>query len=275
MKKYQKSLHLACAITALTGLSASAQVIAFGSATEYADNFVGVSNNANTVWATDGGGGGYLSSQASSATVIVFNENDNGAAGANQAAGTFDAPRQTFGSTSGFTLTADFQAGGSGNGKSFGFYTKVNDAATVGYSVLFRLDTGSIGDIRFFDSNGNPSTGAVGSSLGTTGISELSLNTWYTVQLNVVDTASSVIFNASIWQTGVGDINNPLATATATDTTSPVLGAGQYGARISSDNALMLADNIGVVPEPSTFALLGGMIALGCVLLRRRLRADG
>jgi hypothetical protein len=56
-----------------------------------------------------------------------------------------------------------------------------------------------------------------------------------------------------------------------TDNTAAVLGAGQWGFRASTANSgTMLIDNVGIIPEPGTLALVG--VALGSMLLFRRRR---
>lgn len=173
---------------------------------------------------------------------------------------TINTPYNTFGGTTAFTIQADyFQSNPQGGpaGTSFGFYVKAASSATptTAYAAIFRL-TDSAADFRVFDSGGNPSTSGVGTQLGSTQTynAGFAANTYFTLKLEVVDVGSNVQFTGSIWNQGGAVIKT---FTSITDTSSAVLGAGQVGFRWSNDGGSNTRiDNYGVVPEPSTWALL-------------------
>jgi hypothetical protein len=264
---------LASSLILSLAASLQAAVITFDTAADFNNNFVETVNGANTVWNSNG----YLvKTTDNAATGLVFNLNDNDPAGTNRASGTYDNPRNLTGGTDAMTFKADFQFSGANNGNSLGFYLKMPDATgqttpSGGYAILFRTNTGG-GEVRFWDysTNNNIGTAAVNGATPTNTQSfdggTLVSGTWYTAQVEMQDVGGQVVFSASLFETGVGQIG---ATKQWIDTTSPVLGAGQWGMRLSTAGGhTMLVDNVSVIPEPGTLVLLG--VALGAVLLFRR-----
>ncbi|MGZ0656358.1 PEP-CTERM sorting domain-containing protein [Coraliomargarita sp. W4R72] len=67
---------------------------------------------------------------------------------------------------------------------------------------------------------------------------------------------------------GGGTAFNPIATIT--DSSSAYLG-GYAGFTHANDTGTYTFDNFSAIPEPSTYALIGGTLALAFVMTRRRL----
>jgi hypothetical protein len=219
--------------------------------------------------------GGYLvrtDTGAGTATSTIFNTHATGGS-AGSGGTTINSPYDTFGGSSGITLQVDYyqanpQPGPAGT--SFGFYVKAAQSTTptTGYAAIFRL-TDSGADFRVWDSDSNPSIAGVGTQLGSTQFYNVGFAaaTYYTLKLQVIDVGSTIQFTGSIWNQGGALIK---AFTTVTDTTSAVLGAGQVGFRFGNDGGSeSRIDNLTIIPEPNTAALLGG---LGTMLLLRRRR---
>jgi hypothetical protein len=184
-------------------------VITFDAADEFNNNFRQVNNPGSTLWTT----GGFLTKTTNTAFTAVYNINDNGTAGTNQAASTYDNPRTLIGGSEAFTLSADFQTSNLNTGNSFGFYVKIPDATanttpSGGYAVLFRLDdngstAGGNIDVRFYDysTSNNIGNAGVGTVTSTQTISSTPgpVDTWYTAQLTVQDVGSDVAFTATVF----------------------------------------------------------------------------
>lgn len=90
--------------------------------------------------------------------------------------------------------------------------------------------------------------------------------------VNNFDNASSAteigIFNDDDWSTGpVGSIAGDTWDTAQIGTVENVIFGSQTASGGYADGALF---STAAVPEPSAYALLGGLLALGCVMLRRR-----
>ncbi|MGZ0656353.1 PEP-CTERM sorting domain-containing protein [Coraliomargarita sp. W4R72] len=88
-------------------------------------------------------------------------------------------------------------------------------------------------------------------------------------RLSVTSTVSgtSNIMSFSITEVGGSTIFN--ATTTVTDSTDAYLG-GYGGLSNGNDGGTYVYDNFSAIPEPSTYALLAGSLALAVVTIRRR-----
>jgi len=275
--------HPALLLLALAPALLPAQVmIDFNSSGDYDTRFVEVEGGSSTSH-NIAGGNISRSTVATTSTVAIYNANATGGVGGSGGT-TFNATRQTYGGSmanmTAFVIQSDIQFGALTSGlpssTSFGFYTKVPTGEASGYAGLFRLGSTAGADFRLFDSNGNPDTAAVGSSLGslTANTTQLGFtptaNTWYTLRLQVADVGSDVAFTASITDIAA---NVTYTLGTLTDTSSAVLGAGQAGFRLSVNTGgttPVYVDNfaISMVPEPGTaLTLLTGFAALA---VRRR-----
>lgn len=268
-----KFLQIIPVLTLLIGVGAShADFVSFNDNASYDENFVERNNGAFV----SRNAGGYLSLNNTGAgipTAVIYNSEATGGSGGSGGT-TINTPYNTFGGNTAFTIQADYyqtNPQGGPAGTSFGFYVKGTNSSTptTAYAALFRL-TDSGADFRVFDSNGNPSTSGVGTLLGTqTHNAGFASNTYYTLKLEVVDVGANVQFTGSIWNQGGAVIRT---FTTITDTTAPVLGAGQVGFRWSNDGGSdSRIDNFSVVPEPTTIAMLTGGLGFlfGCCKRRR------
>jgi hypothetical protein len=137
------------------------------------------------------------------------------------------------------------------------------DATTVSFS----MNVGDRGNQNFAGFqlslfSGTPGTGADDADLsGVTLLDETSyLNA---ATFGFTDTSGTI--NSTSYTTANLDISG----AADGDTIWLYLSAN----RTDGGSGHTLIDNIAVVPEPSTYALYGGLMALGLVMLRRRLRS--
>ncbi|TSJ77541.1 PEP-CTERM sorting domain-containing protein [Rariglobus hedericola] len=167
-------------------------------------------------------------------------------------------------------------------GTSVGFITNITGG--VGYLAVFRLNTTggvSTADFRIFKGAKTDGT-SVGAQVGSTvTLNSASLNsaifnstTFYTISLNVNAVAgTSIGFTGSILDSSNSSIIG--AFGTISDST-PTFGGTSVALRLGTggNNVMTSVDNLvlttSAVPEPSTYALLGGLGALGFVLSRRR-----
>lgn len=125
-----------------------------------------------------------------------------------------------------------------------------------------------------------PEAGIAGGGLdiGTIGVTANATNT-FTIDLKTFSGTAGGGMKVEAWAGNAllgnsGDINAPGSFADWTsftfdwfvpDGTEKMIFVPLWGA-----NSVVGYDNVGVVPEPSTFALLGGLAALGVVMYRRR-----
>jgi hypothetical protein len=267
-----KDSHLPLIVSASLAMAgaASALTIDFDNPADYDNNFYELTFPANAAWS--GNNGGTLEKiSGNSATVAILNTTASGGIAGSGGTGASVLNNDIFSNP---TMQADFATPALAvAGDSLGFFTKVNATATSAYFAVFRMTGTGSADFRVFDTDTvNPSTGALGTTpvfaQNFTGIpaGSFATGTFYTFRLEVQDVGSNVQFTGFISTQGGAAIGNPVS---FTDTTSPVLGAGQVGFRFgSSSPAITAYDNIIVVPEPASGALLGMGLLAG--LLRRK-----
>jgi hypothetical protein len=181
-----------------------------------------------------------------------------------------------------FTVTVDGKFTNlNGGGDSIGIITN-NTGGTSGYVGIFRILNTTTADFRLFEGV-NTTTGSLGSNLTSTALTlkgTFSKDTFYTFSLAVdVTSATSVTFTASILDTSSGSI---IGTFTSVVDNSASLGGStnQIGLRLGTNGIgtnYTTVDNLQIitasaVPEPATYALFGGLMALGAVSFRRRRR---
>jgi hypothetical protein len=266
MRKRHPTATLASAVVAVVLLSnavTSAQTtvapITFSTASDYTSNFRQTIAEGNLSSGVDSGVYRVLSNSTQSSSVLSLYDTTPGD-------GT--ATRNTFLNE---TVRSDFRIVGAGG--SFGLLVRVSSTDATSYLGLINIDSSSTNDqIRLFDSTPANSM-TVSSTLhnSTTSSSVLSLNTWYTLSLTAANNATSGV-DLTLQVFAQGTDTNPLLSAVVTDTSSPLLSAGQIGVRMYStagSGRSTATDNFTVVPEPASLGLLA---ILPPVLLPRRRR---
>lgn len=214
--------------------------------------------------------GGLVRLNAGSRQEIIF---DSAASGAiSNRAGTGGS--NTDNAFTNFNLTVDSRVVNSSN--NFGARLLVNDAESSGYTILMLGN----GNVRLYDSDGDPSSGSLGTQIGTDqSLTDFSFNAanYYRLSVDVNTGASQVDFAVNVFDLGNSSSGAPVAigsTLNFTDTTSPILSGGQVGAtwNTGSNNQLWTGFSATAVPEPSAFGLILGIVAFGCIVNRRRSR---
>lgn len=253
--------------------SASAISLNFDVATDYEDNFWGPSNRTLSSWDASGD---ITKAIPSSTNTLVFNSNAIGG-GSNLAGTAAGVPLDKFDN---FVYQVDVSMSVFSTGNSFGFYTKLNDAANSGDLAIFRFSNGSSADFRMYV-GGNPTSGN-GLGSNTTPVttqtfaptSNFTTDTYYTFRLEVEDVGNDVEYRASIWTTGVSPTQ--IGSTLNYTYTDGNIGLGQVGLRLSASNGSsgsLRFDNyqINAIPEPAYLAtMLCGFISLVAILRRRK-----
>jgi hypothetical protein len=166
-----------------------------------------------------------------------------------------------------------------GGGDSIGIIT--HSTGTTGYTSIFRFTSATTVDFRVFEGI-NASSGSLGTNLTPTALTAtasetLVANQFYTFSLSVnVTSPTSITFSASVLDAITGDV---IASFTDFTDSSATLGgsSNQVGLRLGTNGSVTnytTVDNftLSTIPEPASFALLGGLGALGLVATRRRRR---
>ncbi|MDF3056138.1 MAG: hypothetical protein K0R17_353 [Rariglobus sp.] len=239
-----------------------AATINFNAASDYTSNFTPAFSSGNAVvWES-----------------ANLRKNDNGGASGTTSMVLFN----TAATSANFSLKMDLRFDASlnafsQNGLSGGFLTHV--AGGTGYVTIFRLTGTTTADVRIFEGI-NTSTGAVGTQIGSSTITRSS-GTWsessyYTVNLDVVNSGGSVAFTGSVLSSADASVFGTFTTIT--DNTPTNVSALNVGFRLGvTQNDIIRMDNFtltsSAIPEPSTYALLGGAGVLGLAIWNRRRRS--
>lgn len=269
MKFYPRLLLVAstCVLTATLG----ATTITFDTASDYTNNFTPkfTSNSGAAVVfsPTRLDSLSKFDSSKSTASFVLFNT---------QAAST------SFTMSADVTLTPStgantgYAAAGS---LSFGFLTNIG--TDNGYAALFRFTGTNTADLRIFKGV-NATTGALGSVDPVNSATTITLansatwgaDTYYRLSLDVLNTTSAISFTGSVLTTG----NTVLGTFTTYIDNTPVSVSNTtvgFRAGVGPSDVVRI-DNFSIptsaIPEPSTYALLGGASVLGLAFLTRRQR---
>ncbi|HSI07728.1 MAG TPA: PEP-CTERM sorting domain-containing protein [Rariglobus sp.] len=277
-------LHILVALTALTmgaASSARAATIGFDASTDYTNNFFQSNITAGS------GTLGYASAYAG--TTPVNSTYGTGVVsyvttGSGTAVFVYDTtpdatPNNLFTSA---TVDLDFSMSAANTSIAVYFGSNSRTGATAD-TAIFNLNTNGNGDdtLRFFTGGivGGTSGGNVGTQFGTTTTATgggWTINTIYHLKLEityVTGTTANVTFTISDPYTSSGALSSISATATGITVAS---GGGEIAFRSgalggATNNTL---DNIGItssaIPEPSTYALLGGAGVLSLALVSRR-----
>lgn len=184
-------------------------------------------------------------------------------------------------------VTVEFDFSTSVFNSSFGVFFGGTTRANANLA-LFNVNNSSNNDqLRIFNgndwslatgTNGNTSATAASVLLSDTVVSSSTNNGWtinktYHAVLNInytSTTAATITYTISDPSSGLASVS-----ATATGFTVPASG-GEIGLRtgFSASGGTLTIDNVQIytsaIPEPSTFALLGGLATLGFAITRRR-----
>jgi hypothetical protein len=256
---------LACGFIATQGRAATTTFDFSG--TQYADNFT---ETANAGAISNSGGAVVVNNVSSLAGIVTYNTPFPSA------------------NTDAFTLKIDGKFStipSSFGGDSFGFMTNISGG--TGYMAVFRISTNgtSQADFRLFEGAKTDGSG-VGLQIGSTVVlnsanlaTTFASGTFYTFNLDVSVTPgspNSISFTGSILNATSGSV---IGTFTTVSDSTATLGGTTVGLRVGTQgnvNNFTTVDNFqlitSAVPEPSSFALFGGLGALGLVLSRRRIR---
>lgn len=183
--------------------------------------------------------------------------------------------------TTSYSLKADVVfAGTYGPASALGFGFVTNIGTNAGYLAIFRFTGTNTADFRVFEG-----TSTASSTIGTL-VNDLTPNqsftrssgtwsttTYYTLNLDVVNTGTSISFTGSVLTTG-GVVLGTFGTYTETSPLASVsdtsvgfrMGVNQYET-VRMDNFTVTPSPI---PEPSTYVLIGSIGALGFACWRRR-----
>ncbi|CAM2920592.1 PEP-CTERM sorting domain-containing protein [Rariglobus hedericola] len=177
-----------------------------------------------------------------------------------------------------YTLKADvaFNGAFTATSSSFGFLTNIG--TNNGYTAVFRFTGANTADFRVFEGT-SATTGAIGTQVNSLqtftlgGPATWSNTTYYTLNLDVLNTGSSISFTGSILTTG-GTVLGTFGTYTETTPLSVSNTIVGFRMGVNSQETVRM-DNFSVtaIPEPSTYALIGGAGVLGLALCTRRKRA--
>ncbi len=248
-------------LTAVVVVPLKAATYTFDTATDYTGNFTAAFNSgANALtWSNTNPFGNHVAKYDPTTASSTYSILNSPAA-----------------STS-YTLKADVVFNGPiiATSPSFGFLTNIG--TNNGYVAIFRLTGTTTADFRVFEGV-NASTGTVGTEVNnqtfTLSSGTWSSTTYYTLKLDVLNTGSAISFTGSMLTTG----GSSLATFSTYTETSPLNSASNtsvgFRMGVNADTAVRM-DNFSLtaIPEPSTYALLGGAGMLGLALCTRRKRA--
>lgn len=229
--------------------------------TQYPNNFRVLNANGATISQTANGvANDFMRSVNGSGASVVYDANGS----------TAGISSFTVSSTASLTVSADVSFNTGNN--SFGIYIVNASNEAQGYLAIFNVNASGANDQIRFASNAAPST----SGAGTLGAGSFANNA------DVGIAANSLFSNISLTY-GINESNNPVLTLTAgsqtssislTSITSPFTNV-EIGFRFGSSAGTVAMDNLVIstasaVPEPSSFAALAGIAALGVCFTRRR-----
>ncbi|HSI10168.1 MAG: PEP-CTERM sorting domain-containing protein [Rariglobus sp.] len=254
---------LLLALTAAAAISLNAATVTFDSAADLSTNFT-AGFNSGTAAAWNTGNGGTAVKYDTGVSVLIFNS----AAASTSYTIKADVNFQPNNST--------FTPGGSAMG--VGFFTNIG--TNDGYAAIFRFTGTNTADFRLFE-GANASTGTLttqitaANSTFTLASGTWSTSSFYTLSLDVVNTGSSIAFTGTVLTTGGAVLGT---FSTYTDLTPSSVSNTSVGVRLGAGAADRVAlDNFSIptsaIPEPSTYALIGGAGVLGLALCTRRKRA--
>lgn len=158
------------------------------------------------------------------------------------------------------TITSD--AGGIFNINGGDFDAKAYNAGSSGTGTVNVDSASATIDIAATSTFGASSVMSFDFNAGS------SVSTWNTAGLSITSGATLGIVGASALSEGTYDLLAYSGVLTGSFTTGTIsgLGAGLSGSILSDGDSVYL----NVIPEPGTYALLGGLLALAHVMLRRR-----
>lgn len=250
-------------LLSLSSLHAATTTVDF-SGTQYADNFTETANAANMTASS-----GVLNMTTSTGSISGI--------------ALYNSPVVSL-NTDDFTLQLDAKFNvfpSSLGGTSVGFMTNISGG--TGYLAVFRLNTtGGVNsaDFRLFEGAKIDGT-TVGTQVGSTlTLNAAALNsttfnstTFYSLRLDVNATAgTSISFSGSILNSSNSSV---IGTFASVEDSTPTFGGTAVALRLGTggNNITTSVDNFSVttaIPEPASFAALGGVAVLGLAATRRR-----
>jgi hypothetical protein len=150
--------------------------------------------------------------------------------------------------------------------------TRFTTAVTISKNGIFEID-GNGGNIQFNNASASAVTmgeGTISYKLGATGVSAIT-NLGSGGSFNIAS-GSKLVIDASNYTGGISDIDlvtsytNIVGSFTESNISITGLEAG-LSASITYDTGQVA---LSIIPEPGTYVMLGGLFALGFVMMRRR-----
>lgn len=225
----------------------------FETAGQVTGNFRVANTNFATFGQTSNGAANDFMTVSGTASATVVYDANGAAAGVS-----------TFNVSQSHPLTVSADVSFPANTTSFGIYIINNADPTQAYLALFNLDSGN--DRIRFSSNATPNNSGAGSlSTGTVPDAGFTFGTLTNISLTYSINASN---NPVLTMTAGSQSNSIAFTAINTPFTDV-----QVGFRITSNAGTVGIDNLSIstIPEPSTFAVVAGVVAVGAVATRRRI----
>lgn len=269
MKLYSRFL---LALTATLPAAVHAATFTFDSASDYTSNFTpGFTSNTGS-----GGTAPFWNGSTYPGHMVKFDATGSGSA-------SFATLNQAAAGTS-YTVKADVlfsPTNGTYSAGALSFSFLTNIGTDNGYAAIFRFTGSNTADFRIFEGV-NATAGTLGTQVfGATPAQTITLSsgtwsttTFYTLSLDVLNTGTAISFTGSVLTTGgavLGTFN------TYTDSTPSSVANTAVGFRMGvGATDVLRMDNFSIptsaIPEPSTYALLGGAGVLGLALCARRKR---
>jgi hypothetical protein len=227
---------------------------------QYPNNFRVLNANGATLSQTaNGAGNDFMRSVNGSGSSVLYDAN-----GSTSGISSFSVS-----ATQSLTVSADVNFTVSNN--SFGVYIVNAANEAQGYLAIFNVNFSGTNDQLRFASNAVPTTSGAGTLVAGSYPNNADSGIGLTAFGNISLTYS------------INELNNPVLTMTAGTQTSSIAFSSistpftevEIGFRFGSSSGTIGMDNLTIsttsIPEPSTYAALAGVIAIGACIVRRRI----